>query len=201
MRFKSAETIVPAVVIPLTRGYVAIIDADQAEWVTKLTWHARGKGHHIYAARFKPGGEHMDLHRALMDCPAGLCVDHINGNTLDNRKANLRICTHAQNMRNRHTESEAIGCYYDTKRCQWRTRVQRDGQTFNLGRFDTQEEAEAAYKETVAGLDAHEGDIKDFVPPYIGRKTPAGAYYDKTNRQWRAELSRNGVRYRLGIFR
>ncbi len=73
-------------------------------------------------------------------------VDHINGNRADNRISNLRHATHAQNMQNRQRPSKGrqfIGAYPANGR--WFSKLSVQGKTLYLGRFDTPEEAQAAY--------------------------------------------------------
>lgn len=92
--------------IPLTRGLHAIVDADDYEWLSQYKWYAgspksAGK---MYARRYSPDGVVL-MHRQIMNPPKGMVVDHINGNGLDNRRCNLRICTQAENTRNRRKPS------------------------------------------------------------------------------------------------
>lgn len=59
------------------------------------------KSKHGYYAYVMQYGKKVRLHRYITDCPSDLVVDHINGNTLDNRLKNLRVCTRLENNRNR----------------------------------------------------------------------------------------------------
>lgn len=90
--------------IALTQGQITIIDDSDYEIVMQHKWHAMYKPHGrcFYAAGYPFGGTiHTRLHNFLMNPPQGLYVDHINRNTLDNRRENLRIVTHAENCMNR----------------------------------------------------------------------------------------------------
>lgn len=99
------------------------------------------------------------LHRFITGCPDGMVVDHINGNGLDNRRENLRVCTQSENLRNRkmhqNNASGFKGVFFDPapRSKPWRSRITVSGKRFNIGRFDTPEEAYAAYCK--ASLEKH----------------------------------------------
>ncbi|ASJ79287.1 HNH endonuclease [Curvibacter phage P26059B] len=82
-----------------------------------------------------------------MDAPQGVFVDHINGNPSDNRRENLRFCTHAQNMQNSkvrsHSSTGVKGVQKHKNR--YRALIRRDGKQVRLGSFTTIEEAKACY--------------------------------------------------------
>ncbi len=82
--------------IPLTQGQVALIDADDLPAVSTRKWYASKTPW----GNFYAGSRGVSLHRFLMNPPNGMEVDHINRDTLDNRRSNLRIVTHAENMKN-----------------------------------------------------------------------------------------------------
>src|SRR4051812_28347169 len=89
--------------VPLSKGLFAIIDAADAAMVLAFNWYA-DCGQRIYAARriHNPEtskGTKVYMHRFIFGC--GDCVDHRNNDGLDNRRANLRSATTAQNMANR----------------------------------------------------------------------------------------------------
>lgn len=96
--------------IPLTRGYSALVSPDDYEQLAQFKWHANengGRGGYVYASthvRVAPGRSHnRKMHRIITRAPDHLVVDHINGNTLDNRRENLRVCTRSVNNANQHT--------------------------------------------------------------------------------------------------
>jgi hypothetical protein len=86
--------------VPLTHGQVAIIDASDAHVLAGFKWHAKPDGCGKFYAYAWVGQSSVNMHRLITQCPKGLEVDHINHDTLDNRRSNLRVCTHKQNMEN-----------------------------------------------------------------------------------------------------
>jgi hypothetical protein len=87
--------------IPLTQGKFSEVDEVDYERVAEFRWHAFKVHNTWYAASGGPNkGQRTYLHRFIMDAPVGKEVDHINGDGLDNRKENLRICRHRDNLRN-----------------------------------------------------------------------------------------------------
>lgn len=90
------------------------------------------------------------LHRLIMKAASTHVVDHINGNRLDNRKENLRLCTWSQNQGNRkmnkNNTSGYRGVIWVAQRNYWVARLKKDGTPKHLGCFKTKEEAAKAYK-------------------------------------------------------
>jgi predicted GIY-YIG superfamily endonuclease len=83
--------------MPLTQGKVAVIDSSDAELVSKHSWFTENTG---YAAA-KVNGKKVYLHRWLLGLTnRGQICDHLNGDKLDNRRANLKVCTQSENLRN-----------------------------------------------------------------------------------------------------
>ena len=88
------------------------------------------------------------IHRWLMGEPPGLDVDHRNHDKLDNRRANLRVCTRADNMKNRRLRSDSVSGYKGvggSPKGRWVAKITSDGRRLHLGTFDTAEEAARAY--------------------------------------------------------
>lgn len=76
------------------------------------------------------------------------CTDHIDGNRLDNRRANLRVSTASANAQNRSAHSKKASLYvgvFVTKRKRWRAKIVKDKKQYYLGTFTTEIEAAAAY--------------------------------------------------------
>lgn len=123
----------------------AIIDADDMTLVEGHRWHLDKDGY-VWCHLRKDGKDTTaKLHRIIMSAPVGMDVDHISGNGLDNRRCNLRVCTHAQNMMNmpgRKARSGYRGVRQFKNR--WHARIQINKRETHLGAFATAEEAWAA---------------------------------------------------------
>jgi len=136
--------------IPLTKGKYAIVDTADYAWLSQWKWCTSRAGNLYYAYR-KHHGKTMHMHQLIMKPAKGMVVDHINGNGLDNRQANLRICTQRENMWNhgrrkpKNASSKYIGVYRSRRSPkEYHACVSRDGQATKLGPFDTELEAAQA---------------------------------------------------------
>jgi hypothetical protein len=139
--------------ISLGEGQFAILDALDYYRYCAFKWTMGGQGSVVYAVRSTKIGAKITtrrLHREIMNAPKGLLVDHANGNTLDNRRANLRLATHFQNTCNRRkikskTSSRFIGLYWEKKSSRWVTHIKDHGKRIYLGRFKSEFDAARAY--------------------------------------------------------
>ncbi len=134
--------------IPLTRGKVAIVDADDYPSLIRYKWHMiRNK--RIFYASGKMNKRNMPMHRFIMDPPKGMVVDHINHNGLDNRRSNLRVCTLAQNIRNSRPYKEKKGKYkgvtFIKASKRFRASIKYHGKRTVIGTFDDEIDAARAY--------------------------------------------------------
>ena len=140
--------------IPLTQGKNAIVDAADYEWLMKTNWHARKDDKtgafyaetNIYVGNGKCDRGYMA--RFILDLGLSELADHVNGNTLDNRRCNLRASTKAQNRFNSKKPScNSSGYKWVTKRYSgWAARVTFRGVLHELGTYATPLEAhEVAY--------------------------------------------------------
>jgi AP2 domain/HNH endonuclease len=136
--------------LTLTRGKSTLIDADDLLRVASLKWCAAEVRPGYWYAVTDARGQRLYLHRFLMQPPVGLEVDHRNHDRLDNRKTNLRVCTHAENLWNRkgpaaHGTSGFRGVSWDKNAGLWLAHYRGlDGKLVSVGRYDTAEAAAAA---------------------------------------------------------
>lgn len=126
-------------------GVEFIVDSASVEDVTRYSWCIAGKGR----IRARVNGKRIYLHRFLFGDPPGKWVDHINGNPLDNRLANLRLCNVVQNgqnrKKNRKSSSRFKGVRWHKATQRWSAAIKSEGQQIWLGTFKTEEEAAYAY--------------------------------------------------------
>lgn len=129
--------------------FTVLYDEEDTELLAQYTWHIT----HGYAATNgrRPDGSRfmLSIHRRIMEPPDGMQVDHRNGDKLDNRKANLRICTSAENTRNQNVSkansSGFKGVYWSRNAKKFAAQIQFNGRLKYLGLFQTALEAARAY--------------------------------------------------------
>lgn len=132
--------------IKLTQGKYALVDDKDYEELNKHKWYFAN-----YAIR-QVGGKGVFMHKVIMPAPKGMHTDHINRDKLDNRKQNLRVCTHAENNRNTTTmwktnRSGYKGVTFNKKAGKYVAQIKEHGNYRFLGHYDVPEEASLAYKE------------------------------------------------------
>ena len=127
-----------------------LIDLEDIDKVKDCKWRMNDQGYAITDIVGGLGGK-IRLHRLIMDCPDDMVVDHINHNSLDNRKFNLRVCTLQQNNKNQkkksNNKSGVIGISWDKSRRKWCAQIMYNRKHIHLGRFKTKEEAIQARKQ------------------------------------------------------
>lgn len=137
-----------ALVIPLTRGLYAVIDLEDYALVSRFKWRAMKSKGSFYARAYLPGNKALAMHRLIAKTARGQWPDHRDGNTLNNRRSNLRIATRSQNNANRSGSGKTPfkgvrrnpHSTANAKRV-WLARVAG----IYLGGYETSEEAARAY--------------------------------------------------------
>ena len=136
----------------LSKGHYALVDDEDYERLISVSWRLSESG---YAICTRPGTTPKSritplMHRVIMNPPSHLEVDHINHNTLDNRKENLRVCTNAQNQANKkHTKTNPLGLrgiYSYGKNGKYRVVIRNHGKREHLGCFSDLDAAIRAYR-------------------------------------------------------
>lgn len=136
--------------IPLTKGYIAIVDDVDYQQVQGLRWHADVRPHTVYASTsMVVNGKRREvrLHSFLTGLPR---VDHRNNNGLDNQRRNLRAATQQQNVWNsvgirKSGPLKGVTFLKRLRTNPWQARIAHDGKQFHLGYFATATEAALAY--------------------------------------------------------
>lgn len=163
--------------IALTQGQVTLVDDEDYDFLMQWKWFAKRipkypeLTFHAMRAQTVPRRTTVSMHRVITNCPTGLVVDHINHNTLDNRRSNLRVCTNAENLANRRypfnfaggqqcggRAGRHIGCAdpangifvgIQHRTQSWSARIKVNQRDIWLGTFESAEEAARAYDRAV----------------------------------------------------
>ena len=136
-----------------------LIDTDELPKLLEIPcfWYAYKNGNYGFVVRCTHKNNKIYLHRFIMNAPDHLLVDHVNHNTLDNRKSNLRLATTSENNQNRIgasglSKSGIRGVRYKAGSGQWEARLQVDGKEHHVGYFNDKRKAEQAVKQARARL-------------------------------------------------
>jgi hypothetical protein len=191
--------------IPLTRGLVAVVDDADAEVLSQFSWFARPGRSIMYAGRRNGRGlEYM--HRFLLDPGPGVFVDHVDGDGLNNRRSNIRVCDLQGNARNRRklapTSSRFKGVHF--AQGSWVVGIKVDGEQINLGRFQSEVQAALQYDraarlmfgkfaKTNESMGFFEGiDLKAQCKP-----VKAKPIVSPREERWQSEMARLGINPRV----
>lgn len=141
--------------LSIGKGKVTLVDDEDFYWLNQWRWQhidIKGKSYVFRSRRNNHLGlsNRAYLHRIVMRVEdSNIIVDHKFGNTLDNRKANLRMCTKEQNNRNttshKGSSSKYLGVSWDINRKKWQAAYMFKGKKVLTKRFNTEIEAAKAY--------------------------------------------------------
>jgi hypothetical protein len=140
------------VYIPLTKGLVAIVDAVDADLINRR-WHCSNNGYARRPTTRDGKKSTITMQRVILsrvldrDLDSKELVDHINGNRLDNRRVNLRLCNSAGNTQHRKATFDNKTGYKGVtqQRTRYVANIVAFGKHYYLGSFATAEEAARAY--------------------------------------------------------
>lgn len=138
---------------------VVIVDDEDYQYLSQFKWHGLSNNrHYLYVYRCVRLGKNkykrIFIHREVLNASEGVLVDHINGNTFDNRRVNLRLCNNAENIRNSKKSngktSEFKGVSFQKERRKWIVGIRIPceigrGKSISIGRFSDEVHAAKMY--------------------------------------------------------
>lgn len=198
--------------IPLRGGYIALVDEEDFAYLSQHKWRRTHHGRSSYVST-QIAGKQTYMHRLIMNPPDEIMVDHINGDGLDNRRANLRHATPQQNSMNRvrskeNSASKYLGVFLGRDGKSWRAQIVVNTKLIYLGVFRTQREAALAYNEASRlhnGEFASLNEIPDHDPgdvPFPEPRVTSSGFHGvyQHGKKWQAAITVNGKQIHIGIY-
>jgi HNH endonuclease len=144
-----------AAILLRNTGRYAIVDDADFERLNQWGWAESPSGYVWRSVTVGPNKQgKVRMHRLVASTPTGLFTDHVNGDKLDNRRENLRVCTTAENGRNRGANRKSSSRYKGVSLRRstgmWRASICLNGRSRHIGSFPSQEEAARAYNSAAA---------------------------------------------------
>lgn len=134
--------------IPLSRGKFAIVDKEGYDKVKHFKWCYAPTGYAVRKNDQNTGPGIILMHRFLLNSPKGMVTDHVNGNKLDNRYENIRLCIQKDNVKNRTGcpgTSKYKGVSWEKRRKHWIAYISVDYKRIHIGSFKEEKDAAEAY--------------------------------------------------------
>lgn len=158
------------------KGY-AIVDELDFEELNQHKWSLLVSRNTEYAQRQVRNADgkvaNVTMHVLLMNPPHGMEVDHIDGNGLNNQRANLRVCTRTQNRQNvgamKNNKSGYKGVTLHKVTGKWLAQIRANGKHYHLGLFTDPKEASAAY---IEACEKYHGEYANLKPLEAALETP-----------------------------
>jgi len=189
--------------IQLTKGLSALVDDEDYEKFNQFNWsaHINGVAKKYYAVRrVKKDSQSKELylHREIMNAPNGLFVDHINGDTLDCRKKNMRFATRSQNAANRRLRSDnklgVVGVTQLTNG-KYLAYISMNGKSKKLGQFALLEEAKAARQKAEIEYHGEYARSKDRLVERLPEARPEDKPFQLYRKRVNNKSGKTGVSY------
>lgn len=135
--------------IPLTQGKFALVDDEDFQMLSEFKWQYGSWGYATRAVRIDGRIKHIRMHRLVMGTPDDVDIDHINGDKLDNRRENLRVCNDSQNQANigirKNNTTGYKGVSYNKRRNNYMATIRVNGNKKYLGSYTNPKDAAVAY--------------------------------------------------------
>jgi hypothetical protein len=146
--------------IIIIKNKQVFIDDEDSKFISRFTWHLHGPDEHPYArSSYK-----MLMHKMILGCANNYEVDHIDGNSLNNQKNNLRICSKINNQQNRNKYKEGLSKYKGVtrrKNGKWRARIRVNGDLIHLGDFNIELNAAQEYNRAAIHYFSHFANLNE----------------------------------------
>ena len=207
--------------IPLTKGYSAMVDDADFEWLNQWKWHASAGQNTMYASRrIKGDGANRAvvlMHRQILGLTDPKVLgEHADGNGLNNQRGNIRPCSRSQNMMNRGSvkgsRSRYKGVSWNKPLKKWDAGITANGRGRHIGCFDNEEDAARAYNQLAKSLHGEFAKYNDVSPlfpepewkPQVLWPTNTsgfrGVCFDKRTGRWLVSITCCGKQMYIGRF-